>query len=566
MTSEVQLPVEATAAAPRPAAVDASLLDRALATAGDWLNPILVKEARQALKSRQFVGTFGLLLAAGWLVTIVGVSAIGPDIYHSSSGAEMFAGYYFILLFALLVIVPFGAYRSLAAEQEDRSYELLSITTLSARQIIRGKLGSAVVQMAVYLSAISPCLAFTYLLRGIDLPTILLMLFYAVAGSLGLSMIALLLGALTSVRHSQAVLSVGVVVGLMLAFWGGCAFTGIMLSMPPLSLSDSSFWLVNALILSVCAGYFVLCYDAAAAQITFAADNRSTRPRASMLGVHLLITGWVCWFYASGPSQGEFDNSFGPYLAGLALHWYAMGAVLNGEAAEMSPRVKRRLPQSFLGRVFLTWFNPGPGTGYVFALASMASAVLFVSLVAVVTSEQWLLHPLWQAKTTSLRTQHPWPDIAMGLLATAYLTIYLGVGQLLIRLLRRFARCGMTAAVLLQLLLATVGVATPLIVQGLVFQWRGSDYSLLQITNPFWSCLEVVDGGFRAGGGLSVAGTMLLVIVPLAAIGVFLLNVPGIVAELRQVRISRPPRVAEDDRQLATASGPTMPTHVSPWD
>ena len=39
-----------------------SLLDRA----SDRLNPILVKEARQAMKSRQFVITFALVLAGAW--------------------------------------------------------------------------------------------------------------------------------------------------------------------------------------------------------------------------------------------------------------------------------------------------------------------------------------------------------------------------------------------------------------------------------------------------------------------------------------------------------------------
>ena len=41
----------------------------------------------------------------------------------------MMSGYYCILAFPLLVIVPFSAFRSLAAEREDGTYELLSITT-----------------------------------------------------------------------------------------------------------------------------------------------------------------------------------------------------------------------------------------------------------------------------------------------------------------------------------------------------------------------------------------------------------------------------------------------------
>jgi ABC-type Na+ efflux pump permease subunit len=80
--------------------------------------------------------------------------------------------------------VPYGAYRSLATEREDRTYELLSVTTLRPRQIIGGKLAGAVLQMLVYLSAISPCLAFTYLLRGLDILTIATIIVYLFFGSL----------------------------------------------------------------------------------------------------------------------------------------------------------------------------------------------------------------------------------------------------------------------------------------------------------------------------------------------------------------------------------------------
>ena len=38
----------------------------------DWANPILVKELRQSLKSRQFVVTFMLLVTAAWLVSVFG--------------------------------------------------------------------------------------------------------------------------------------------------------------------------------------------------------------------------------------------------------------------------------------------------------------------------------------------------------------------------------------------------------------------------------------------------------------------------------------------------------------
>jgi len=96
----------------------------------DRANPILVKETRQSLKSRQFVLTFLVVLIACWIASFAVVS-IAPNVYYGAEGGSMLIVYCAILAFPLMLIVPYSAYRSLAAEQEDNTYDLLSITTLS---------------------------------------------------------------------------------------------------------------------------------------------------------------------------------------------------------------------------------------------------------------------------------------------------------------------------------------------------------------------------------------------------------------------------------------------------
>ena len=174
-----------------------ALLDRA----GDRLNPILVKEARQAMKSRQFVTTFSLLLICGWLWTVLFISFGYPAIKYAPVGPGVLLGYYLVLSVPLLIVVPYAAFRSLAAEREDGTYELLSITTLTSRQIVLGKLGSAILQMMVYYSALAPCIAFTYLLRGIDIITIGLLLAYTFLASLLLSALGLMMATVTRAKH-----------------------------------------------------------------------------------------------------------------------------------------------------------------------------------------------------------------------------------------------------------------------------------------------------------------------------------------------------------------------------
>jgi len=516
---------------------------------GDRLNPILVKETRQALKSRQFGITFGLVLLCGWVWSIVGVAMAGPHVFYGVHGPDMFFGYYVILAFPLLVIVPFGAFRSLAGEQEDRTYELLSITALGPRQIVGGKLGSAGVQMAIYLSAVSPCLAFTYMLRGIDFPTILFILLYTVLGSLALSVAALLVGTLTAEKHWQVVLSVLSILGLVYAFGGACALVMETLNWADLPFGESEFWQVNGAFLTAYVTYFALLFYAASAQLTFVSDNRSTRLRFVMLIQHVLCVGWMSWFWI-GPARGE-EEVLLAFMILIGLHWYVMGAFMIGESPDLSPRVKRRLPQSFLGRVFLTWFNPGPGTGYLLAVSGLLAALLMVVLgvAAQHLFESWNLSR-WSSRYTSV-------TLAFGLLGASYATIYLGLGLLVIRFLRRITQVGILLNLLIHVLLLMLGSGVPVVIQLMSPEFRYLDYTLLQITNPLWTLAHVADRS-----NLPAEAAVLLLLIPFTAAIVFLLTLPGVAREVRQVRVAKPKRVAEEDAELT----PVRPVKTSPWD
>jgi hypothetical protein len=82
------------------------------------------------------------------------------------------------------------------------------------------------------------------------------------------------------------------------------------------------------------------------------------------------------------------------------------------------------------------------------------------------------------------------------------------------------------------------------------------DYTLLQITNPFWSLNHISDGGLSEG-------YVLLLTVPTAAICILLLSMRSVIRELQQVRSALPARVVEDEAQLHPAPAP-QPTN--PWD
>lgn len=535
---------------PLAAASGLSRLGNLVQSLGDRMNPILVKETRQALKSRQFGTTFALLLLAGWLWSLFGIALIGPAISYTARGADLFVAYYTILAFPLLVIVPYSALRSLAVEREDGTYELMSVTTLRPRQIVAGKLGSAAVQTIVYLSAISPFLAFTYLLRGIDFFTILYVTGCLVLASMGLSAIGLLLATLARERHWQAALSVAFIAGLLWVFGVGVATVGNT-AYSPLGFRESWFWTVNLALLSAYASAFVLVFLAAAAQITFPHDNRSTALRIAVFVEQALLAAWMVYLILGRPDDWHYAALWLVLATGLG---YATGVFFTSESPVLSPRVRRALPRSLLGRMATTWLNPGPATGFWFTVANLAAHCAMVAAMAM-----WIefTQPAGIAWSKDQRIVL----FEMGVLLLSYLIVYLGLGAWIVRWLRRWAPIAPALPLMIQVLIVLVLVGLPLVVHLSSPFLRNMDYSALQVFNPGWTFVEIE----RHRGIPGEAGVWILA-VPLAAIVILGLNLPGAALELRQGRVAAPPRVAEEEAQAAAQRAPRAPARQSPWD
>jgi hypothetical protein len=524
-------------------------IDRAATAINQRLNPILVKEARQALKSKQFTVTFTLVLAAAWGWTMLGVAMVGPSIYYGSSGMELFTVYFVILSFALTVVVPFSAFWSLATERADGTYELLSIATLTPRQVITGKLASAMLQMIVYYSALAPCIAFTYLLRGIDVAVIGLVLFYMFHASLGLSAIGLLVATATSERHWQIVMSVFMVAGLLAVFFLSWSVPAVLWEVNGVPLDDVWFWVGNCAVLSVFWGYFALVVQAASAQLDFPSNNRSTKLRVVMLFQQLLFLGWMAFALFESAEREIFI----PLLIFSGIHWWVMGAFMVGEAGDLSMRVRRTLPQSFLGRAFFTWFNPGSGSGYIFTLASYIGLVTTVIIGENIWSR--LAHASYmQSRVTWMADFDP---LVFGLTMFLYLMFYLGLTRLILMVLRRAGWGTMFMSLLTCILLVIFGCGVPLSIHLMSTNWR-ADYSIMEVTNPFWTLAEM------SGNQLPIADQLQVMALLGSAAGfIFLLNLPSIAREVQQVRAAMPKRVSDDNAAMRPAAAPEK---KNPWD
>jgi hypothetical protein len=328
------------------------------------------------------------------------------------------------------------------------------------------------------------------------------------------------------------------------------------------SFDESEFWIASAGMLNAAVGYCVLFLLIARARLMFPSENRSTALRVTMLAHYAMFTAWMSWGWAF--SEG-YDAFFGvPFMIMTGIHWYVMGTFMTCEGAELSPRVKRDLPQSFLGRVFLTWFNPGSGTGYVFAVLNlMGAGILVIVALNGAPSRVSTLDPTVPA--TSVAQMSQWQvraqagSINLAILIPCYLVIYLGLGRLLVRFLRRFADVNMFVGVVFHLALLAAGNLIPLLIQsgiGMAQGYMFYEYSLLQYPAPFWSLGEAVE---QPSSGEVV---LLKILLPIAAFLVLCLNLPSVAHEIQQLRVAKPKRVEEDDLEL---NPPPAPQPTSPW-
>ena len=362
--------------------------------------------------------------------------------------------------------------------------------------------------------------------------TIGLMLFYTFLISVLLSQFGLLIATITRSPHWQVLLSV-----LLILFLAWCdlmasiVLVQVIYATGSVEFDNFYFWIVQVAVLMFYASFVTLLLFAAAAQISFASDNRSTKLRIIMLVQQLLWIGWMTYAWMES-KEAEVLYFVAPIAA---AYWFVAGSLLSGEAAQLSPRVKRSLPQSFFGRTLFTWLNPGSGTGYTFAVLNMWSLVAMVGCMGIAAE---VGGNLGAGKFSRLFTS--------ALLCASYLTIYVGIGRLLVLLVRQRVATGLVVPLLINVVLAMLGVFVPLVASGWLHGFSSLDYDELQMTNWAWTVTEALEDSIWATPAVPL-------VVYAAAAVVLAVNLFVAMREVEQVRLATPQRVL--GRRMAIASG-----------
>ncbi|MCC9600537.1 ABC transporter permease [Stieleria sp. JC731] len=472
-------------------------LDRRCERFGDAINPILVKETRQSLKSRQFVVTFSLILFAALAWTVAGSLSMMPQIYTSPSAPRMMIGYYAVLALPMMLIVPLAAYRSLESEIDDGTLELLSITTLSPWQIVLGKLSSASLQMLLYFVTLFPCLAYAYSLRGVDFPTTLMILgSLAVAGQV-LTVLGLFFAPVAKGRGGRVMTMIVLILILILAEYGVSAMVvGLIFYGNPLTSTESVFAVISTVSFAIVAINLML--TATAAQLTPETENRSTAIRLS-----LLAFTFVCVVISAASLLLFKQRGIPVYLISLfvlAAIWTICGAMMVSERDTMTPRIRRELPQSFLARLFTTWLTPGPATGTVFTITCIA-VLTFIQQLSV----QWITKTgIARGVGIAQLTRYIGTP---GLLYAAYVVSYLVVVRVLMWAVRlrnnARAEIGLAAFVVVAVLAALL----PYSIQLHYYDYQQINYDpVWQVTNWAFTLFTALDRGLPAWQVQNIVG------------------------------------------------------------
>jgi hypothetical protein len=358
----------------------------------DWLSPIVVKEVRQAVRGREFYSSFAGSLLVGLAVAFSGAADALTG--SGTSGRWTFAALMGCLTLLGLAVVPLGAFSALRNELLDQTQELITLTALSPRRVVIGKLLAQGVKLATLFAGLAPFIAMSFLLGGIDFGTILVSLPVLFMWSMWAGAACLFLASLFRTRAMSGAVfgGAGVVLFLLLVVLGlprllflvmtrgGVAGGVSVLGVVP----GSQSWWVMAIATTGCLMTMTNLVLLAENRLSLPAENRVTALRVGFFAQLLLIAAWTLSFVDEPAAVRSTAARALGVLGGLHLAGVAMFTVT--EDLVVSRRVLVRMTAGSPWRRLLAMFRPGGGRGAIYVLAQMG---LFLSAA-------WLLRPTWE--------------------------------------------------------------------------------------------------------------------------------------------------------------------------
>jgi hypothetical protein len=435
---------------------------------GDRINPIVVKELRQAVQSRFVVAALLTLLSVQLVAIGIYILASGPSLFGFDAGRQSFLMLFGILQVVAIIFVPLYTGARLAAERSDINVDLLFITTIKPRSVIAGKMFAAITLTALIYSACMPFMAFTYFLRGIDLPSIFMSLGIGFVVVVACAQVAVFVALIPVNRAFKIIFGLISLASFGLIYFWTMFGVSVVISR---GLGREFWQALTAMGVVIC--FLVgLFFVMSVALIMPVASNRA-------LPVRLFIT--AAWLLAGVAAVvgGESENDHWPVIIWLLTFEIVFALAIFAAVSERDQagrRVLRSIPRSLLGRARAFFFFSGAASGLAWT-----SVMVVLTLGAAVACVE--LSPN-RANTNDLIDSAKW----MGGMCL-YFFCYAMTGALLRR--HMFSRVGTELTWLIAAVLLAVGSLAPFLIGYIVFfndQWWSEDLGAWWVGNPFaWS-------------------------------------------------------------------------------
>ena len=356
----------------------------------DDVSPLVVKEARQVVRSREFLFSFLASLVAGLAVAFGGATdALSGE---TTSGRWTFVVLMGCLSVLGLVVVPIAAFSTLRQERMEQTLELITLTSLSARRVVVGKLLAQSVKLLTLFAAIAPFLTMSFLLGGIDLTTILISLAMLYMASVWAGALCLFLSTLFKSRAASGLVFglMGLMVIMLLPI-GLSMFRLAVIGVPMPTVFGSSFGSAEmfkelTLLMTFWATTLVNFVLLAGHRLSLATED-SVRPLRIGFFAQFLLTVW--WALVSLISIYRMATVESMTALG-AIHLAIVALFVVTEEISVSRRVLHRMRIESGVRRLLALFGPGAGRGAAYVVAQMVALLAVMAMCQTMTAG---LHP-----------------------------------------------------------------------------------------------------------------------------------------------------------------------------
>jgi len=331
---------------------------------GDLINPIAVKEMRQAVKGRVLTWMLILFLLAQLLIMGGGILISEMNQDEFAIGPPLLSVLLIPLLVVCLLFLPAIFGLRLSSERSGNRIDLLFITNMSPYSIIWGKTLAAIVLTLLLFSTSMPFLTLTYLLRGIDIPSMFIMMGLDFIVVILTIQAAIFLACMPGGNISRAIrflFGLGAAI-FVLSTMTSISFT-LLLSGIGSMLMSWEFWgpaltVVGFILLAM--GFM---YVLSAVLISPASSNRATVIRLYLSAIWLCCTIYVIMWYGSLFQEEIFLTWF---VAMSILFSIVLVASL-AERYTCGPRVRSKIPQRRIFRIPLFFLYSGAAGGVAFS-------------------------------------------------------------------------------------------------------------------------------------------------------------------------------------------------------